>query len=172
MSVLCQPPQSKLATPASHQRAQSAGHVGGVAPRARRYTGPAVSMVAPPPSGSNQRQHHRQSSQTRATFWREGMARNGACVIRDMSVSGARLEFGPRATSEMGAQLAVGDWLTLWFETALEQTTATCQVVWVSGARCGVRYQGQFSTSAKPTTRRPAGKAKPVKKSGWLGAIR
>ena len=74
-----------------------------------------------------------------------------ACVIRDMSVTGARLELRNPPQSGSGAP-AIGSEMTLTFETAWERTSSQCQIVWFAGHRCGVRFQGQFRTTAKPCT--------------------
>ncbi len=88
-----------------------------------------------------------------ATLWRESKGQALACTIRDRSSGGAQLEFASDRYGDGVAELAVGDKLSLTFNTAQERTSVACVVAWIAGNRCGVRFSGQFHTQANNAPR-------------------
>ena len=52
---------------------------------------------------------------------------------------------GPKIGSAID-DVAVGDKITLMFSIGQERTSVPCEVQWVEGASCGVKYRGQFRT--------------------------
>ncbi|MGE0769184.1 MAG: PilZ domain-containing protein [Hyphomicrobiaceae bacterium] len=116
---------------------------------------PEVNTAAPVGSGSiENRRDRRLASQMPATLWREGMGQPLPCTLRDRSSSGARLEFKHASIIEGFSAFNTGDQVTLTLNSAHEKTWVTCEVVWIEGNRCGVRFSGQFRSEG-PTSRKP-----------------
>ena len=102
-----------------------------------------------------QRRDRRVASQLPATLWREGMGQPLSCTLRDRSPSGARLEFKHASMIEGFSAFNVGDRATLTLNSAHEKTWVGCEVVWVDGNSCGVRFSGQFRSEGPAVRKSP-----------------
>jgi hypothetical protein len=100
-----------------------------------------------------QRKAPRIASRMPATIHVDGMPQTMACTMRDRSPSGAQLEFPPDRYGAGLSEIAVGDRVTLMFQTSQERTSVPCTVQWVNDRRCGVRFVGQFQTQVIKTRR-------------------
>lgn len=123
---------------------------------------------APASGAAANRRDRRVASQMPATLWREGMGQPLACTLRDRSPSGARVEFRHASIIDGFSAFNVGDQATLTLNSAHEKTWVGCEVVWVDGNSCGVRFLGQFrseSPAVRKSTRNTTAE-KPRAKSG------
>ena len=110
----------------------------------------------------NKRRDRRIASQIPATLWCASGRRSLPCTIRDKSSSGARLEFASKNFTDKIGEIAVGDKLSLVFDSSgPECTSVACVVAWTAGRSCGVRFFGKFSQI--PRKAPPPGKLTPEK---------
>jgi hypothetical protein len=129
-----------------------------------------------PEKPADKRKVRRVASQMPASLWREGMGQPLVCTLRDRSPSGARVEFQRHMLIEGVAAFNVGDHATLTLNSAHERTWVGCEVVWVSGNACGVRFLGQFRSEG-PAPRKTmraapaADKGARAKGGSRLGAV-
>ena len=117
----------------------------------------------------------RVDSRLPALLTRENNRQPLACIIRDRSSGGAKLEFPSEKYGDAVPELMVGDRFSLTFNTtALERTTVACVVVWIAGNRCGVRFSGQFHTQLNSARKAPekAAAVKPAKPGLAAGVLR
>ena len=75
--------------------------------------------------------------------WSEQMAFSKACIIRNVSATGARIDL---ASGTIRAHLLTGT-ITLYFQS--DNREIDCQVMWRTGRSIGVRFVGSF----RPPTR-------------------
>ena len=94
--------------------------------------------------GRERRANQRVPSQMSASLSGGGIRSSIACILRDKSSSGAKLEFASDSYADRTSELSVGSQVTLAFFAARERTTVNCIVVWLGGGSCGVRFSGQF----------------------------
>jgi hypothetical protein len=148
------------AAPAQRGEAASRGETNPSVPPAASEATPSGSAKPRDASGSDKRRHRRVSAQTPASVWNASFTHALPCTIRDKSASGALIEFAAgRFVTEVGS-LAIGDRITLTMNASRERTSVECEIVRISGLKCGVRFAGQFRTEvAKPrkNLREPAG---------------
>jgi hypothetical protein len=97
-------------------------------------------------SGNENRRAKRVSSRKLASLWQEGMSAPLSCTMLDRSSTGAKLEvLSDRYNNRMN-ELYVGDRFTVTQTYAQERTSVACEIMWVDGQRCGVRFCGQIRT--------------------------
>jgi hypothetical protein len=102
-------------------------------------------------NAENKRRDRRIASRIPATLWCESRQQSFACIIRDKSSSGARLEFAAERFTNGISGLAVGDKLSLVFNASgPERTSVGCVVMWIAASCCGVRFFGKFSQINTP----------------------
>lgn len=134
---------------------------------------PTPSPAAAQPSGSDEflppakltqtekgkpaRRDQRVASRMPVTLWRQGMSQAVSCTLLDKSASGARVELPQAKFGESMSAVGIGDKLTLTFTTAQERASVSCQIMWMDGRQCGLKYCGPFHTevikSRKPAPR-------------------
>lgn len=107
--------------------------------------------------GKQARRDQRFASRMPVTLWRQGMSQAVNCTLLDKSASGARVELPQTKFGESMSAVGIGDKLTLTFTTAQERSSVSCQIMWMDGRQCGLKYCGPFHTevikSRKPTAR-------------------
>ena len=110
-------------------------------------SGEAKTDTGPPSQDQwTERRAKRTPTRSLATLSREGGGQGVSCTIRDKSSGGAEIEIVPEKLVGKLGRVDVGDRLTLAFASSRERTTVECEVVWMTGEFCGVKYCGPFQT--------------------------
>ncbi|MCB1503910.1 MAG: PilZ domain-containing protein [Hyphomicrobiaceae bacterium] len=112
----------------------------------RKSVGEGSEGVSKAGNDKNRRRAQRVASSMPVSLWREGMSQALSCTLIDKSSTGAKLNVEPDRYLGSGIGISVGERLTLTFYYAQERTSVFCDVMWIDGTRCGVRYYGQFHT--------------------------
>lgn len=136
---------------------------------ARKSLAKVPEMEVPAADANVRPRTRRVESQMPAMLWREGMGQPLSCTLRDRSPSGAKVEFRHASMIEGFAAFNVGDHATLTLNSAHEKTWVNCEVVWVDGNSCGLRFAGQFhseSPAPRKATRHAAAEKTQRAKSG------
>ncbi|MGI9479814.1 MAG: PilZ domain-containing protein [Hyphomicrobiaceae bacterium] len=103
------------------------------------------------------RRAKRVASRKLASLWQDGMSAPLSCTMLDRSSTGAKLEVLTDRFNDRMNEISVGDRFMVTQTYAHERTSVTCEIMWVNGQRCGVRFCGQIHTEIQ----KPAKKALP-----------
>lgn len=113
----------------------------------------------------------RVASRKLASLWNDRMSAALSCTMLDRSSTGAKLEvLEDRYNDRMNA-INVGDRFTVTLNYAQETTSIACEIMWVAGRRCGVRFCGQIVTQVNKPAKRALPK-KAVEKASASSAIK
>ncbi|MDX2156678.1 MAG: PilZ domain-containing protein [Hyphomicrobiaceae bacterium] len=91
-----------------------------------------------PARPSDSRRSRRQSACIQAAILSERLDEPVACVIRNLSASGARIEIVKVERKPFVTEERIPDRFTLGFR--LERTEVDCEVVWQRGNNLGIRF--------------------------------
>jgi hypothetical protein len=91
-----------------------------------------------PSDGSENRRSRRQNVCIQASISSERLDEPVACVIRNLSATGARIEIVKGERKPFTSEERIPDRFTLSFR--LERTAVACEVVWERGSNLGVRF--------------------------------
>jgi hypothetical protein len=105
------------------------------------------------------RRAKRVASRKLASLWNDKMSAALSCTMLDRSSTGAKLEVLEDRYNDRMNDIRVGDHFTVSVNYAQETTSIDCEVMWVAGRRCGVRFCGQIVTKVN----KPAKRALPLK---------
>ncbi|MBU2533718.1 MAG: PilZ domain-containing protein, partial [Alphaproteobacteria bacterium] len=120
----------------------------------------------------DKRRAKRHSARKVASLWNEGMSATLSCTMLDRSSSGAKLEVLEDRYNDRINEIAIGDRFMLSLSYAQERTTMACEVMWVAGRRCGVRFCGQIHTEVNKPVRRVMPEPELLKKPSATTAIK
>lgn len=109
------------------------------------------------------RRAKRVASRKLASLWNEQMSAALSCTMMDRSSTGAKLEVLEDRYNNRMNDLSVGDRFTLTLNYAQETTSIPCEVMWVAGRKCGVRFCGQILTQVTKQTKKASPKPAPEK---------
>lgn len=114
----------------------------------RRYRAGAVSPRTLDAAVANRRSAHREPQFLLAGYvWAGDPSLALACTVRDLSLTGARMELDYQGFRPGKAPVAIPDRLTAYF--CPQQIEIDCEVVWRDGRHFGVTFLGQARPSAR-----------------------
>ncbi|MFY0610185.1 MAG: PilZ domain-containing protein [Hyphomicrobiaceae bacterium] len=158
---------AKRETPAPKRgnRIASKTERNGVSAAALNITGPAsrvdsviqsrmAKATAKKEAAKENRRAKRVASRKLASLWQEGMSAGLSCTMLDRSSTGAKLEVLTDRFNDRMNEINVGDRFTVTQTYAQERTSVACEVMWVHGQRCGVRFCGQIHTEIQKPAKR------------------
>ena len=100
------------------------------------------------------RRAKRVASRKLASLWQDGMSAPLSCTMLDRSSTGAKLEVLTDRFNDRMNEISVGDRFTVTQTYAQERTSVACEIMWVDGQRCGVRFCGQIHTEIQKPTKK------------------
>ena len=116
--------------------------------RSHRPPRPTVRRAA---TGPNKRRTVRRAQRFAEGFiWSDRMAASKICAIRDLSVTGARIDLLNGAVNPQ----ILGGVLTLYFPS--EKQEIDCKLMWRAGGKIGLEFVGAYRAPTRQYGSRPA----------------
>jgi len=130
---------------------------------------PAKPKQSAPAGEKPERKDERVSTRISGTIQKDTELTVLSCTIQDKSASGAKIDIVPDKYNASIGMPDIGDGLTLTFKTPWETNTVECEVMWLAGTLCGLKYTGPIHTQVdqpkKRAPKKPPSEASTVKKT-------